>query len=322
MHQTKVEFGDRVWTPVTGCIADCEYCNTRRSSKRFAGDIRMNLSRTDKYTKDGNLFILDEQFISDEGHALSTPFGFEPTYHRYSARRLETLKTPMSVLVSTTGELFGDWIDDKYIKEVFDETAKYPEQRFLFQTRFPERYYKLANEGKLRQADNCWYGWTVVGGSLHHPPFEAPHKYIVLEPLLGPVEPEVPEDIEWIVIGADTGKYRGQVKPKWEWIEALVEQCYKQSIPVWMLDTIKGIVPEDQFRKEKPAVMTERKFSRTNELRFCVNCRVCGVRGQKGKSICVTFKHGRKGRLTIVGYLCTECAKNMCKDYNLDDLEE
>lgn len=318
MHPTKVEWGDRSWHPVTGCAAGCLYCKSRNSARRFAGDVRRNVGEKQRYTRDGELYVLDEPFIGENGMTLSTPFGFAPTFHRYSLKRLEDLKTPMNVLVSTNGELFGDWIGDKYLEEIFVEIAKYPDQRFLFQTKFPERYKGLNDKGILPQTDNCWFGYTVTSGSLRHPSFEAAHKYVVIEPLHGPIEPDIPEDIEWIVIGADTGRYKLKVDPKWEWIEELVEQCYKASLPVLFLDSIKDIIPKDIMRKEKPKLMTEKRYSRAKEAMLFAWCRSCGCHERKNNMVGIQAKFERRQYPKPIGFLCRKCHLEMCREFGLD----
>ena len=35
MNKTKIEWCDRTWNPVTGCLHECEYCYARRIAKRF-----------------------------------------------------------------------------------------------------------------------------------------------------------------------------------------------------------------------------------------------------------------------------------------------
>ncbi|MBO5610610.1 MAG: DUF5131 family protein [Eubacterium sp.] len=322
MHQTKVEWGDRVWSPITGCKNDCLYCNSRRSSRRFASDVRMNLRNQDKYTFDGHVYVLNEIFKAPNGNTRSTPFGFAPTYHRYSASRLETLKTPMSVLVSTNGEMFGPWVRDLYIKEIFDEVKKYPEQRFLFQTKFPERYMQLSENGILPDDNNCWYGWTVTDGELKDYQFKAKHKYIVVEPLLGPIIGDLPEGVEWMIFGADTGKYSLRVTPQWEWIESIVKECRAKGIPVFMLDSIKDVIPEEQFTKDKPKAMTGIQYSKAKLAQYSDTCRCCGLKDFKRNMILLGAKTERGSYPTTVGFLCYECYKKMSKDYGLDDVSK
>jgi protein gp37 len=320
MHQTKVEWGDRAWSPITGCDAGCPYCNSKRTSRRFAGDIRKNKQSVGKYRFDGQMYVINEQFIADNGMPLSTPFGFEPTYHRYSAKRLETLKTPMNVLVCPNGEMFGEWVADKYIREIFDETAKYPDQRFFFQTKFPERYVKLSFDGTMPwKSDNCWFGYTVTNGTARTMPYLAKHKFVVIEPLLGPVA-DIPMDIEWVIVGADTGKYAQKVEPEEEWIKAIIQECEEKNIPLFMMDSLKDFY-SGELKKEKPEILLKKRYSKAKEAMYFADCRVCGKHEQKRSMALIHAKYERKIYPYPVGYLCKECFKKMCKDYNLDYVE-
>lgn len=322
MHQTKVEWGDRVWSPITGCKNDCLYCNSRRSSRRFAGDVRANLRDIDKYTFDGHVYVLNEPFIAQNGMQLSTPFGFAPTYHRYSARRLETLKTPMNVLVSTNGELFGPWVRDIYIKEVFEEVKKYPDQRFLFQTKYPDRYMQLSKSGVITDAENCWYGWTVTDGELKEYPFKAKHKFIVIEPLLGPITGNIPADVEWVIFGADTGKYTLKVTPEWGWIDDLVNDLELRKIPYFMTKSMKEFIPTLADRQDMPSIMKEKQYSTAKLAMYQDDCRKCGTRDFKRNMVLIGAKTERAKYPDTVGFLCYDCYKKMSKDYGLDDVQK
>ncbi len=37
MDNTKIEWCDATWNPVTGCLHGCEYCYARRIANRFSG---------------------------------------------------------------------------------------------------------------------------------------------------------------------------------------------------------------------------------------------------------------------------------------------
>jgi hypothetical protein len=45
----------------------------------------------------------------------------------------------------------------------------------------------------------------------------------------------------WIVIGAETGNRKGRVIPKREWIEAIVNECRKNNIPVFLKNNLAPV---------------------------------------------------------------------------------
>ena len=82
---------------------------------------------------------------------------------------------------------------------------------------------------------------------------------MVCEPLLGPVG-EIPEEVEWVVLGADTKKYKDRVIPKEEWVDGIEADCEKKGIPLFMGSSIEAYAsnPKKQYpEKLKRGVLSE-----------------------------------------------------------------
>ena len=70
-----------------------------------------------------------------------------------------------------------------------------------------------------------------------------PHRWLSLEPLLGPIDLSYPcftdgcnhgteLHIDWVVVGAESGPNRRECKI--EWIESIVNQCLAAGVPVFV----------------------------------------------------------------------------------------
>lgn len=160
-------------------------------------------------------------------------------------------------------DLFGAWVPDCWIQEVFDECLAAPQHNYIFLTKNPARYIQLAKAGKLPQYNNFWYGSSVTGPHDEYSWFdEKYHWFLSVEPLLenlGEMN-ETALKPEWIIIGAETGRRAGKVVPAPEWIESIVNQCRKYKIPVFMKDSLADIWPHsliceypEELRKEDKA---------------------------------------------------------------------
>lgn len=311
MHQTKIEYADRAWNPITGCLKDCKYCDYKKRVNSFSGDIRRNKGMVDKYILDDELYILNEMYIDN-----NNPFGFEPTYHRYRASALDTLKTPMNVAVSHNGEMFGPWIKDEYIKEIFDITAKYPRQRFLFLTAYPERYEELYKKGILPDGDNYWYGWSVTSGKAdYNPDFKGGHKYIVIEPILDKVT-SITAGIEWVIVGADKKKYKGRITPENEWIDYIVSDCVKKNIPLFMESSIEKYV--SAVYKMYPIQLSRTEYSDKKKMLYEADCNMCNKHLLKRKMATFTVSYERGHFTKSIGFLCDDCYKKICEEYGFE----
>lgn len=240
MNKTKIDWCDSTWNPVTGCLHGCEYCYARGMAERFGGK-----------QKFANIFEENEPVIGEDGKALAYPHSFSPTLLRY---RLNDYigKKGRNIFVCSMADLFGSWVPDSWIEEVFKDCEKAPQHNYLFLTKNPQRYVELAEKGVLRCSDNMWYGWSQTRSEdvkiLCFPC--SPNLFISVEPILEPIHPSL-ED--WIIVGAETGRRKDKVVPKREWIEQIVEDCKKYEIPLFMKSSLAEIWDEpliQEFPKE------------------------------------------------------------------------
>ena len=81
MNKSGIEWCDHTWNPITGCRHGCSYCYADKMSLRFCGNMKRNMVQTDQYRMDGDLFVLDEPFMNEDGKPVIYPFGFAPTLH-------------------------------------------------------------------------------------------------------------------------------------------------------------------------------------------------------------------------------------------------
>ena len=163
MNRTKNELADYAWNPVTGCLKDCRYCYARKSAIRFASDWRRNLAERPKVQQVGEkLFELDTPWKTKNQRFLNSPTGFLPTMHKYRFDWPQKVKVGSSIMVCTDGDLFGPWVPEEWILQVFAAADEAPQHQYIFLTQYPERYKQLANHEKLPQNKNFWYGSTAT----------------------------------------------------------------------------------------------------------------------------------------------------------------
>lgn len=239
---TKIEWCDSTWNPVSGCYHGCPYCYARGIAARFAGaDELMESSR--------DVEVLDTQLkkTCENGSVIKAayPYGFKPTFHRYRIPELKKLKGE-TVFVCSMADLFGEWVPDKWIDEVFDACLDNPGHRYLFLTKNPARYVSLAKEDRLPTGDEFWYGSTTTEPDA--PAFWSNnhHTFVSIEPILKPFETNmgvnsIIEKSEWFIFGAETGNRKDKVVPEEWWIQDAVRLLDERGVPVFMKDSLKGI---------------------------------------------------------------------------------
>lgn len=249
MEKTKIEWCNSSWNPITGCRHNCPYCYARRIATRYKGcDLSPDGSGC------GELVVLKEQLKVTRGNPPKTinaayPYGFTPTLHEYRLGDLKKKRFGETIFVGSMSDIFGEWVPDEWIEQIFAACLEAPEHRYMFLTKNPERYLCLAEAGKLPSPDNFWYGSTATGPDDQI--FFTPNyrTFISVEPLLQPfgrckAMPEL-RTTDLVIIGAETGNQANKVVPERAWIEELVAFSEEAGCAVFMKDSLKPIWGDD-----------------------------------------------------------------------------
>ena len=329
MNRSKIEWCDHTWNPITGCRHNCPYCYARRMVARFAGDVRLNLMAKKDYSlvpaADGgaDLYALDEPMLNETGKPLVYPFGFTPTLHRYRLNTMDKLKMGNNIFVGAMADVFGAWVPDTWIREVIGVCMEYPIHNFLFLTKNPERYMQYGVPVGL---ENIWYGTSVTKESemekLDYLP-EHCRTFVSMEPILEDLfsiahKKKLLEGIDWIILGAETGRRKGCVVPEWDWIKNIILEADSLGIPVFMKESLLGVVGEMNMRREFPRRLQKSEISEKMEKKLYGNCSVCNSHLRKGDMITLLARSKRGEQPKQFGFMCKDCFRNFCKDLGLD----
>lgn len=248
MENTKIEWCDSTWNPVTGCYHECPYCYARSIATRFAG-------KYDKKVKKPDIVELDKPVMDGFGKRMPYPTAFIPTFHKYRLNEYKD-KTGRTVFICSMADLFGKWVPDSWIELVFEACSNAPQHKYLFLTKNPERYLELADTGKLLKGDNIWYGTTVPTPETEFFWGKGFNTFMSIEPILEPFGDDNKhlnsEYTQWVIVGAETGKRKGKVIPDKSWIDEIVSICIRESIPVFMKDSLLPIMGEENMIREFP----------------------------------------------------------------------
>ena len=210
MNRSRLEWADFAWAPITGCMRECTACVPRKRAFCASIDVRHHITDPRcKGDKDARLFELEEPFSSGR-NIIALPFGFFPTRHRYRDDNPGLIKVSRRFLVGHMGDMFGEWVPDKWIEEVFESCARYPYHRYMFITKTPWRYEALWRAGKLPVRSNYWYG-TVLENS-QDTAFNAHgvNSFALIEPVSGsfanPAGHTQLRNVSWVVLSAESGR--------------------------------------------------------------------------------------------------------------------
>lgn len=289
--KTKIDWCDSTWNPVTGCLHGCEYCYARRIAERFRAreiydpECQCQRKLIERGMLKGTGKPLELHYPWEQKNKdgsitnAAYPFGFEPTFHRYKLDEPQRWKKPRNIFVCSMADLFGDWVPDEWIAEVFEACDAAPWHRYLFLTKNPKRLCLMANETKvflwnvdhpdsqvhprtteyaevmrLPIRDNWWFGSTIDNSKATcFCDGRTWNTFTSIEPLTEPLNMGIGSfgNSKWTIIGAETGNRKGKIAPKREWVENIVEAAQITGMKVFMKESLRDLMGTD-FRQELP----------------------------------------------------------------------
>lgn len=254
MYKTKIDWADSTWNPVTGCLHGCEYCYARRLAMRYGGH-----DHDEEKNPVGHQLAIGIQALDKPKHIMRSnglhkapyPWFFLPTLHRYRLDQPQKWSEPRTIFVCSMADLFGEWVPDKWIEEVFKACEAAPQHRYLFLTKNPKRYEKTCDR---RMPPNMWFGWSQtgpLGTDVLFTANETAKTFVSIEPLLNPFEKFSIKGIGWAIVGAETGNRKNKVVPEKKWVMDIAEACDRAGVPLFMKESLREIMGDD-FRQEFP----------------------------------------------------------------------
>lgn len=205
-EKSAIEWTDSTWNPVTGCTKvspGCKNCYAETFAERWRG-------------------------IS--GHPYEQGFDLK----LWPKRLTQPLdwKKPRNIFVNSMSDLFHEEVRVSYIKKVFQVMGKAHWHNFQVLTKRAERLSEVAS--KLSWLSNIWMGvsvetpeflWRV--DKLRHVP--AAIRFLSVEPLLEPIGKMNLKNIDWVIVGGESGPGARPMEPAW--VEEIRDQCIKSKVP-------------------------------------------------------------------------------------------
>jgi protein gp37 len=205
MAQSSIEWTEMTWNPVTGCTkisAGCKYCYAEVMARR------LHAMGVEKY-KDGFAVRTHE-------NALHAPYEW---------------KGSKIVFVNSMSDLFHPAVPLEFIQKVFRVMNATPWHTYQVLTKRAERLFELHSQ--LQWTENIWMGVSVEDSRVTNRidflrQTAAKTKFLSCEPLIGPIQNMNLENIDWVIVGGESGKKARPIKEWWVW--DIKQQCQDTGI--------------------------------------------------------------------------------------------
>ncbi len=198
--KSPIEWTESTWNPVTGCTkisAGCKNCCAEKLAYRLKAMGQRN--------------YVDGFKLTLQPHMLDLPLKW---------------KKPQTIFVNSMSDLFHKDVPLDYIKQVFEVMNKAHWHRFQVLTKRAERVAELSEF--LDWSDNIWMGVSVENKNYVHRidylrETKAHIKFLSLEPLLSPLKSLNLNNIDWVIVGGESGFKARPIKE--DWVIDIKNQC-------------------------------------------------------------------------------------------------
>jgi len=206
MSKSAIEWTESTWNPLTGCnkvSPGCKNCYAERMAKRLQA-------------------MGQEKYVN----------GFQLTLHPDVIEEPLSWAKPQMIFVNSMSDLFHKDVSLNFIKRVFDVMCHAHWHTFQILTKRAERLLEL--DPQLDWPDNVWMGVSVENSDYKFRidllrETNAKIKFLSLEPLLGPLPNMNLNNIDWVIVGGESGPKARPILPAW--VHEIKDQCIQASVP-------------------------------------------------------------------------------------------
>jgi protein gp37 len=205
MAESSIEWTEMTWNPTTGCnkiSAGCKYCYAEVMTRR------LQAMGIEKYKN---------------GFAIRT--------HEDTLHIPYIWKSPKVVFVNSMSDLFHPEVPVEFIKKVFAIMNDTPQHTYQVLTKRAERLYEIHHH--LNWTKNIWMGVSVEDERvIDRIDFlretNAHIKFLSCEPLIGPLKNMNLKNINWAIVGGESGRKARPIMESWVW--DIKQQCAEQGV--------------------------------------------------------------------------------------------
>ncbi len=192
MKTTKIEWTDSTWNPITGCskISEgCVNCYAETMSKR------LHAMGQKKYKN-----------------------GFKLTLHKEVLDEPLNWKKSHTIFVCSMSDLFHAEVPFSFIDKVIEVIKATPQHRYQILTKRSDRMKEYFQDREI--PSNVWIGVTVEAKNYKKriddiKRLKASVKFISCEPLLEDLGRLNLKNIDWVIVGGESGNRARPMKEEW-----------------------------------------------------------------------------------------------------------
>lgn len=192
MSESKIEWTDKTWNPITGCSkksTGCLNCYAEVMSRRLKAMGQVKYSN-----------------------------GFKVTMHEQSLEEPLLWKGAHNIFVCSMSDIFHEEVPFEFVDKMFDIIRRTPQHRYQILTKRAERMAEYFATRSI--PDNVWLGVTVEAQSSRFRidflrNLSASVKFLSCEPLVEDLGELDLTGIDWVIVGGESGPKARPMQEAW-----------------------------------------------------------------------------------------------------------
>ncbi len=207
MGCTKIEWTDWTVNPVVGCFNGCPYCYARKQAKR------------------------QKQKCID-------CYEFKPHDHLKRLEQIKPTQKPKKIFIDSMWDWNSNGVKEEWLEEIINKMGRCKQHTFQILSKRSDRYSRFS------YPQNVWLGTSIATSREIYRVKDLlesglPNlKFVSIEPIHEEIDYYFME-IDWIIVGAETGNRKGRITPKREWIESVIDNARAENIPIFVKDNLQ-----------------------------------------------------------------------------------
>ncbi len=222
MNTTKIEWCDYTLNPIVGCNNGCNFCYARKQAKR-------------------------------QKQRCSLCHQFTPHPHLDRLNHVTPRQKPARLFMDSMGDWNSTGVEDEWLQRIIEKMKECSQHTFQILSKIPKGY------DRFEFPPNVWLGTSIATTADCHrvqtlTNLQSPNiKFVSIEPIHEKIDFWFSKDqIDWLIIGAETGNRKGKIKPQGEWITSVIQNARAEGIPLFL----KGNLHWPEEIQEYPNTVT------------------------------------------------------------------
>jgi len=204
MNLTKIEWCDYTLNPIVGCPHNCVYCYARNQAKR-------------------------------QKQRCSLCYQFVPHPHLERLKDLSPRQKPARIFMDSMYDWNGHGVEEEWLMRIIDRMRECPQHTFQILSKRPKGYERFAFPS------NVWIGTSIATTADSHRVSDLGNlenrnlKFVSVEPLHEHIDfCFSKKDVNWLIIGAETGHRKAKILSPSEWVTSILENARDERIPIFL----------------------------------------------------------------------------------------